>query len=376
MPLLYPQNPMEMVPEVYELYTQKFNERLKKVNVASTVPLEALYELDTFLTQTYYDTQLFARILDPVTTVMKRPKWQSKRYIVEGDKFPAFTQKKFSNPPFFKLGVDKDLDTGVGWYNAYEIDWQMIDEAKGSIYDIENWHARKAMESMALCENGRLAIGSLTQYKSRDDYGFTGLLNHPDTTKSIEAGIGNDNNVTAEGDIEATLDAGLTHLKQVLPAGDIIVISTGNVAQECIDQVNSTTGDSEVIDVWKKFFYTGRIQEWWICNELYEADVTALEGRIMMMKRSPMTMKREIIYPLQTIPLQNTLTAKDIKEMIIKADLFKLYDNNAILPFVNAGDYSVVCTKAGNLLNGLFLTGKGSYHPFTYPSLYTPIATG
>ncbi|MFX0208514.1 MAG: hypothetical protein ACFFDT_21195 [Candidatus Hodarchaeota archaeon] len=364
------------IPEEYNDYVARFNQEMRKVeNVPSEVTMESLYELDTFITQIYYDVNIFSRILAPVTKVMRLPKWQSRKYKVIGDQYARFTQKEFTDPPFFKLGVEKTMDEGLGWYIAYELSWTLLDEARGGIYEINARHAAKAAEMMGLIENGRLAVGTETNRKQGDDLGVTGLLNMSGV-QQVAAGAGNDNDVTAQGDVEASFNAGLTALKSVFEPGEIIVVSTAGFAQECIDQEHATTGEKDVVEIYRAFFATGRIQEWWICNDLTPATLTTSNQRALMFKRSPSTMAREIIYPFQTIPLENKMTARDIKEMYIKADILKAYNANAIVAFYYSTSYDITSTAAGNLQNGLFLSGKLGYHPFTYPSLYTPVTTG
>lgn len=364
------------IPEEYVDHLARFNKQVKKTNVPSEVTMESLYELDTFITQIYYDTNIFGQLLAPVTKVMRLPKWQSRKYKNIGDQYAAFTRKEFTNPPFFKLGLEKTMDEGIGWHIAYELSWTLLDEARGGIYEINARHAAKAAEMMGLIENGRLAIGSETQRKKGDDLGITGLLNHSGA-QQVAAGATADHDCTAQGDIEFTFNAGLDALKNVFESGDVIVVSTAGFAQECIDQEHATTGEKDVVEIYKSFFATGRIQEWWICNDLTPAALTTSNQRALMFKRGANTIAREIIYPLQTIPLENKMTARDIKEMFIKADLLKAYNADAIIAFWHTTPkYSITTTKAGNLQNGLFLSGKLGYHPFTYPSLYTPVTTG
>ena len=363
------------IPPEYIGYTQRFNEEVKRLNIPTEVTMESLYEVDTFITQIYYDTNIMGRLLAPVTKVMRLPKWQSRRYMNIGDKYASFTRKEFTNPPFFKLGLEKEMDNGIGWYIAYELSWALIDEARGGIYEIEARHAAKAAEMMGLIENGRLAIGTETNRKTGDDLGFPGLLNMAGS-QTVGAGNGADNDVTAQGDIEDSFNAALDLLMKVVEQGEVIVVSTAGFAQECIDQFDALTGEKDVVNIWKTFFATGRIQEWWICNDLTPATLATTNQRCFMFKRGLTTICREIIYPLQTIPLENKMTARDIKEMYIKADVLKAYNPYAIVGFYTGATYSIVTTKIGNLQNGLFLSGKLGYHPFQYPSLYTPVTTG
>ena len=364
------------IPEEYIDHVARFNKQVKRTNVPSEVTMESLYELDTFITQIYYDANIMGRILAPITKVMRLPKWQSRKYNLTGDQYAAFTRKEFTNPPFFKLGLEKEMDIGLGWYIAYELSWTLLDEARGGIYEIEARHAAKAAEMMGLIENGRLAIGTETHRKQGDDLGITGLMNMAGVQK-VAAGATADNDVKAQGDIEYSFNAGLDLLRGVFEPGEIIVISTAGFAQECIDQEHATTGEKDVVEIWKAFFATGRIQEWWICNDLTPTTLAATNQRAFMFKRGANTIAREIIYPLQTIPLENKMTARDIKEMYIKADLLKAYNANAVVAFWHTTQkYSITTTKIGNLQNGLFLSGKLGYHPFQYPSLYTPVTTG
>ncbi len=366
------------LPEEYIEYAAKFNadnQISKRDNVPSEVTMESLYELDTFIAQILYDINIMARLLAPVTKVQRLPKWQSRRYNQTGDKYAAFTIREFTNPPFFKLGLGKEMDEGIGWLIAYELSWALMDAARGGIYEIESRHAMKAAQMMGLIENGRLAVGTQTNRKQGDDIGVTGLINMANV-QQVGAGSTADGDVTAAGDIEFTFNAMLDLLRGVLEPGEIIVVSTAGFAQEAIDQVNAVNGDKEIVDVWKSFFATGRIQEWWICNDLTPATLLTTNQRCLMFKRGPSILQREIIYPFQTIPLENKLTARDIKEMYIKADILKAYNTDGIVASFQTATYDIVTTKVGNLQNGLFLSGKLGYLPFQYPSLYTPVTTG
>ena len=87
------QHPISRVPDEYRRHTGRYNEAYKRMNVASVLTQEQLYEIDTTFAQTYYDNNVTSQILAPVTKVMPIPKWQSKMYTVSGDKYPNFTQK-------------------------------------------------------------------------------------------------------------------------------------------------------------------------------------------------------------------------------------------------------------------------------------------
>ena len=368
------QNPISRIPDEYSGYTRRYNEIFKKQNIASVLTQEQLYEIDTTFAQTYYDNNVTSQILAPITTVMPIPKWQSKMYTVSGDKYPNFVEKDFNNIAWFRLGVDQSMEGGLGQIIGYHLPWTVIDEGRDGLYDIQSWHALKAGVMMGKNWEERYWFGS-GGLNTTGDIGVTGLLNEADLTDIYAAG-NNDNNVTAALDIDITLRTFLGPLKDIHEAGDIVVCSTPGIAQELLAHDQATTGLTELEVIWKKYFATGLIQEWWIVNEMAEETLATDKQTFIMFKRSPLTMSREIIYPLQTIPVDMKLWRKDVKEVMLQADLIKWRNTSAAIPAMHTTvNLDVTSTYSGLFHNGLFLSGKQGYHPFKLPSIYSQYTT-
>lgn len=369
------QNPISRIPDEYIGHTQRYNEVMKRFNIASVLTQEQLYEIDTTFAQTYYDNNVTAQILAPITKVMPIPKWQSKMYTVSGDKYPNFVEKDFNNIAWFRLGVDQSFEGGLGQVIGYHLPWTVIDEGREGLYDIQAWHALKAGVMMGKNWEERYWFGS-GGLNSTGDIGVTGLLNEADLTSAYGAGANDDNDVTAALDIDFTLERFLGVLKSVLESGDIVVCSTPGIAEELLYHDQATTGLTELEVIWKKYFATGLIQEWWIVNEMAEETLAAAKQTFIMFKRSPLTMSREIIYPLQTVPVDMKLWRKDIKEVMLQADLIKWRNTSAAVPAMHtAVNLDVTASKIGLFQNGLFLSGKEGYHPFKLPSIYSAYTT-
>ena len=369
------QHPISRIPDEYRAHTNRYNSAFKRMNIASVLTQEQLYEIDTTFAQTYYDSNVTQQILAPVTKVMPIPKWQSKMYTVSGDAYPNFTEKDFNNIAWFRLGVDQTMEGGLGQIIGYHLPWTTIDEGKEGLYDIQTWHALKAGVMMGKNWEERYWFGS-GGLNSTGDIGVTGLLNEADLSALYAAGANDDNNVTAALDIDFTLNLFLGVLKSIHEPGDIVVCSTPGMAQELLSHDQATTGLTELEVIWKKYFATGLIQEWWIVNEMAEETLAAAKQTFIMFKRSPLTMSREIIYPLQTVPVGAKTWQKDIKEVMLQADLIKWRNTSAAVPAMHTTvDLDITATNIGLFHNGLFLSGKQGYHPFELPSIYSSYTT-
>ena len=367
------QHPISRIPDEYSGYTRRYNEAFKRLNIASNLTQEQLYEIDTTFAQTYYDNNVTSQILAPVTKVMPIPKWQSKMYTVSGDKYPNFVEKDFNNIAWFRLGVDQTFEGGLGQIIGYHLPWTVIDEGRDGLYDIQSWHALKAGVMMGKNWEERFWYGS-GGVNSTGDIGVTGLLNEASLSALYSVGAGEDNNVTTALDIDFSLNLFLGGLRSVYERGDVIICSTAGIAQELLLHDQATTGLTELEVLWKKYFATGLVQEWWIVNEMKTGTLAVATQAFMMFKRSPLTMSREIIYPLQTVPVDMKLWRKDVKEVMLQADLVKWRNLEAGLPSMN-GTLPVTSTAVGLFQNGLFLSGKAGYHPFKLPSIYSQYST-
>lgn len=369
------QNPISRIPLEYQSHTQRYNEFLKRENIASQLTQEQLYEIDTVFAQTYYDNNVTSQVLAPITTVMSTPKWQSKMYTISGDKYPNFVEKDFNSIAWFKLGVDQSFEGGLGQIIGYHLPWTLVDESREGLYDIQSWHALKAGIMMGKNWEERYWFGSGGLHTT-GDIGVTGLLNEADLTQAYGGGAGDDNNWGTALDVDYTLNRFLGVLKTVYEPGTIVVCSTPGIAEELLLHDQATTGLTELEVVWKKYFATGLISEWWIINEMAEEALATGKQTFIMFKRSRYTMAREIIYPLQTMPVGGKFFEKDIKEVMLQADLIKWRNTAAAVPAVHtAVVLDNTTTNVGLFQNGLFLSGKEGYHPFKLPSIYSAYTT-
>jgi hypothetical protein len=370
------QNPISRVPPEYSQHAARFNSILKKHNVASQLTQEQLYEIDTVFAQTYYDNNITSQILAPITEVMSAPRWQSKMYTVSGDKYPNFVEKSFDNIAWFKLGIDQSFEGGLGQIIGYHLPWNVIDESKEGIYDIVSWHGLKAGVMMGKNWEERYWYGS-AGLNTTGDIGVTGFMNEADLSQAYGGGAGDDNNFTAALDIDYTVKRFLGALRTVYGgASDVVIVSTAGVAEELLSHDQATTGLTELEVLWKKYFATGAVQEWWICNELAQETLATGKQAFIMFKRSRETMAREIIYPLQTMPVMNKTWAKDVKEVMLQADICKWRNVSAAIPAIHT-TVVVDCTttNVGFFNNGLFLSGSQGFHPFKLPSIYSAYST-
>lgn len=370
------QHPISQVPPEYAEHANRYNAHLKRTNIASMLTQEQLYEIDTTFAQTYYDNNVTSQVLAPITTVMRTPKWQSKMYTVSGDKYPNFTEKDFNNIAWFKLGVDQTFEGGLGQIIGYHLPWTLIDEGKEGLFDVQSWHALKAGVMMGKNWEERYWFGSGGLH-STGDIGVKGLLNHASLTQAYGGGAGDDNNWATALDTDYTIKRFLGALKPVYPgSGDVVICSTPGHAEELLSHDQATTGLTELEVLWKKYFATGAVAEWWIINEMAEETLSTSKQTFMMFKRSRLNLSREIIYPLQTMPIGGKFWEKDVKEVMLQADLVKWRNYEAAIPAVHT---TVVLdnttTNLGFFNNGLFLSGNAGIHPFKLPSIYSQYTT-
>ena len=76
------------------------------------------------------------------------------------------------------------------------------------------------------------------------------------------------------------------------------------------------------------------------------------------------------------MPVGGKFFEKDIKEVMLQADLVKWKDTGAAVPAVHTTvNLDNTTTNVGLFRNGLFLSGKRGYHPFQLPSIYSQYTT-
>ena len=109
--------------------------------------------------------------------------------------------------------------------------WTEIKESTGGLWSPEAEMRRECAIKMGLQASRRGFLGTaiLNAYgddgSDAADMGITGLFNDANV-QSFTAGIGNDANVTAQGDIEASITDAFAYLKNVKAPGKYIIVST------------------------------------------------------------------------------------------------------------------------------------------------------
>jgi hypothetical protein len=295
--------------------------------------------------------------MGPVTDVMTTPKWQAKVYSVEGTKYPDWTQD-FRNPPWLKLGVEPTKYDGVGMAMGTSIPWTEIAEARGGIYDIENWHNMIAMRIMSKQVDRFGWLGTACA-NSNADLGFKGLFNYA-SRQTVAIGATADNDCTADSDVEYAHRQLLAAMETVYEDGRNIMVTTPAVCGETYIH-ETTQGISDYEKISRRYYGSGsyqgstisfpkQVDAWYVTNELLNGSEAVATGRAMIMRQSRETMKWRVIYPLQNKPYQAKDFADDYKVVWFYAGMLQVYPINVkpiAVAYASASEN--VVTTAGSI---------------------------
>ena len=347
-------DPHVQIPERYRGSVKRLNKEFK-LNINPAILMdEQLYAMDQQFVRTYYDTNVMAQVLAPVTSYQTTPRWRSQHYTIEGDTFPEFskgTMTAFRTIKELKLGVEPTVVDGIGGAIMWNMPFTLLREGSDGAYSPDFWHSYKAGEIFGVFWNERLALGTAGEHSS-GDLGVKGIHNYA-SLPTQAGGAGADNNLTAAGDIDFTLRGCLGDIYAAHEPGENVFISTSGVGTELFCHDSTYTDSTEIERIQKKYFNSGLISRWYIDNSI-EADTNATTtGRFELIRIGPSTMKREIIYPLQKMPLATKMYEDDLAYAIITADVFKIYNVN--VGTICAADQTT--TSAGIIKNGLFMSG-------------------
>lgn len=347
-------NPKTILPERYHGEFKRMNETFKLNANPSLLSDEQLYLMDQQLVRTYYDTNVMARVLAPVTEYMPNPRWVSEHYTITGDTFPEFSKGSataFRTIKNLKLGVEPTLTEGVGGAIKWTLPFTLIKEGADGVYNPDFWHNYKAGEIFGKFWDERLCLGTAGENTS-GDLGITGVHNYSGLG-SGQLGTG-DNTISAAGDYDIMIRKLLGGIFSVYEPGNNVIISTSGVGTELFCHDSTYTDRTDIERIQKKYFDTGLISAHYIDNNI-EADTNATNtARAMILRIGPSTCKRQIIYPLQKKPLTDKEFEDDVAYAIIQADVYKMY--NASAGYICNGDMTT--TSAGIIQNGLFMTGR------------------
>ena len=348
-------NPNTRIPEHYKGSFKRMNELFKLNADPSALTDEQIYLMDQQLVRTYYDANVGARLLAPVTVFQPNPRWQSQHYTITGDTFPAFSKgpiNAFRDPQAISLGVEPTVVNGVGGSIKWDLPFTLIKQGADGIYNPDFWHSFKAGELMGKFWNERIYLGTSGEHTS-GTFGITGIHNYaslPTVTIATANAAGNLNTITLQF---------LAELVSCHEPGNNVLLTTSGYATESLLHDTAATDRSEYEVLQKKYYDSGLVSAWWVDNDMEANANTANTGRIEMIRMSPAVLKREIIYPLQKKPLMNKEYQDDVSYALIVADIIKVYNVDGIA-ICDADD---VTGSAGVIKAGMFMKGD-QYQPY------------
>lgn len=317
--------------------------------IQAVVPAESLYTLDNYIARTFYDANPTIEMLAPVTTVKTTKSHESKTYSGTdyGTAKLVGAHGSFSDPPMIGMGVEPTFIKGIGVHAGYMLSFSEIDEA--GLYDIEWFHALKCGEKVGTLHDQKLCLGEAAKDAEVNTTLVKGIFNSAGSQACMFGG-GADNTITTTGDLYSGLIKALGFMDNVKEPGDNIFISTpGFYAETLILRDPVDVPDYEWIK--RTFFDTGLIKEWWILRNLdATATPTTTTQECMLLKRGMNTLKREIVYALQSKMMAKEFP-DDVRTMIMIMDILKFYNGAAaVVPGAGAGTSSTVGFGNGRVL--------------------------
>jgi len=343
--------------ETIRIYNQVFKE-----NNAGTINLEDVYALDHAIARTIWDNDLFSQ-LDLPTNVMSKPRFEIKDYLVQSEEWPRFS-RQFRNPVFIRLKETHQFTNGVGLHLGISIPFTEIRESQGALWGPQEIMMQELAAKFGLQKSRWGFLGTSCVNAYADDgsdasgFGITGLFNYANN-QTFEAGIGGDDIVTDQGDIEYTLRVGLTDLKKVYQAGKYIIVSTSGIASQMFlerdtyQQKMDSERVKETLSIITKYAKNGTWGGWYVTDQLYKGTPAVDKQQMMIMKVAPSLMNVHIVYPQQMLPMANKLYENDIQENMIFGRILQIKKvdttNNAI-PITVAAD--ITADTTGFIPNG------------------------
>jgi hypothetical protein len=349
-------NPRTDIPDYYRGHVKNLRDKWRMNINPSLLADEQLFEVDQHLIETYFAQNPMADMLARYGSqrAQKVPAWTSKTYKVESEKFPSFvkgTASGFRNAVSFKLGVEPSQIDGIGAAVKIDLPWTLLAEGREGVYDPEFWHNKKAMEKFGVFWDERMCLGTAGENTS-GDLGVKGVHNYT-SLPTFEGGAGEDEDMTAAGDMDFTIIAALGDLMTTYEPGYNILITTSGVATEILMHDSAGTDRTEYERLYNKWFKSGIISEWIVDNNI-EANANAVAtGRMQILRVGPDCVMREVIYPFQKKPNMNKEFADDVAFTYLTADIYKMY--NVACGTIVAADMTT--SHAGVVQNGVFMTG-------------------
>ncbi len=331
--------------QILDKFTRdEYVKRVESLN--ATIPAESLYTLDNYVARVFYDATPSVEMLAPVTLVKTSKAHESKTYAGTdfGTARVVGAHGTFNDPPMIGMTVSPTFIKALGVHAGYQLGFSEIDEA--GLYDIEWFHALKCGEKVGTLHEQTLCLGEHGEDVEIDTTAVNGFHNYTGL-QTCKFGI-TDNVITTSGDLYQGLVQALTKLKSVKEPGEVIFISTSGVHSETLI-LKDALGISDFKNIKEAFFDPGHIKEWWINDEIDPTTTMLITTqRAMLLKRGVNTIKREIVYPLQSRLMLNRDFLEDVKTMIMVMDIYKMYNANAgVIP-----DGNITTSTLGFAQNG------------------------
>lgn len=330
-----------------DIYSKKEYEiRAESINAA--VPAESLYTLDNYIARVFYDANPSIEMLAPVTGIQTNFSHESKTYAGTdiGTARLVGAHGNWSDPPMITMTVSPTFIKALGVHAGYMLNFGEIDEA--GLYDIEWYWALKSGEKVGTLHEQSLCLGEHAEGAEVDTTAVNGFHNYTGL-QNCKFGKG-DNVISTAGDLHQGLQQALGKMKAVKEPGDNILVSTAGVHADAL-LLKDALNVSDITHIKNDFFDPGYIKEWWVNDELDPtATMLVTTQRAMLLKRGINTIKREVVYPLQS-KLMNKEFPDDVKTMIMIMDIYKMYNANAgVIP-----DGNITTTTLGFAPNGRVL---------------------
>ena len=185
--------------------------------------------------------------------------------------------------------------------------------------------------------------------------GITGLYNYA-SNQTFEAGIGGDDGVQDQGDLEASFKTAFADLRKVYQPGKYIVVMTSGLASHMYnerDTYTQTLDIERVKSIMSMITDMGANASWggcWVTDQLYKTSTTpsaTAQQQMMVLKASPSLINRHIVYPQQMMPMANKVYEADIQENMIFGDMLqvkKIDSTNNAIPITIAANLTTDTT--------------------------------
>jgi hypothetical protein len=323
------------------------------------VNYEAVYALDATTAQTIWTSNTFRKLGLP-TMVMEKPRWALKHYLLQSENWPAFT-KSWQNPHFISMKDTPYFDNGIGLGIGLSMSWTEIRMSGGALWSPQAYMAQEAATKMGVQESRRGFLGALIHNAQADDggaaaaSGITGLFN--DANVQTQA-IGSTHDVSATGYIEAALYLFLGKLKKCYRPGEMTVVSTSGVASNLFRVRDSTVDLMDLTRV-RTLFQSGIVNRWIVSDHLFAAESPANTQQQMMMFKNDGSIRHQIIFPNQVLPMTDKKFAADLRECFVFADMIQVQrvdsTYNAVPIVKNSSNLTT--TDTGFIPEGTDITG-------------------